>query len=131
MINSQQKMLRLAAGLVALAIALGAFGAHALNGRLSAYSLAIYEKAAFYHMTQSLGLLIMTALSSNAAVINAVAVRAAKILMIGIFIFSGSLYALALTEERWLGAITPFGGAAMICAWGYFAIAGFCREARI
>lgn len=100
-----------------LAIGLGAFGAHGLKGVLSEYALEIYHKANFYHITQSLGLFFLTILYSFS---NASARLRFSLLSltVGILIFSGSLYVLAITGEKWLGAITPIGGIAMIVAWG-------------
>jgi uncharacterized membrane protein YgdD (TMEM256/DUF423 family) len=92
--------------LMAAAVALGAFGAHGLRGRLDAYLMGIYEKAVFYHFVHALGIL----LSSRFPVV-------CWLLLAGIAIFSGSLYMLALTGNRGLGAITPIGGVCFIAAW--------------
>ncbi len=105
-----------AAGL-ALAVALGAFGAHGLRGRLDAYSMGIWEKAVFYHFVHALGLLIVSILPKTGTfplpALNAVG----WLLLAGIVIFSGSLYLLAVTGVRVLGAITPIGGLSFIAAW--------------
>ena len=122
--NAQQRLFRIAALFVALGIALSAFGAHALKDKLSEYSIGVYEKAGFYQITQSIGLLIIAALASHPLVNATVALRAAKILSVGIAIFCTSLYLLAVTDQHWLGAITPLGGLAMIAAWSYLALAG-------
>jgi len=92
-----------------LAVILGAFGAHVLRGRLDAYSMGIYEKAVLYHFIHALGLLIVPLLTRSAAV--------CWLLFAGIVIFSGSLYLLAVTGIRTLGAITPIGGLSFIAAW--------------
>jgi uncharacterized membrane protein YgdD (TMEM256/DUF423 family) len=102
---------------MALAVGMGAFGAHALKERLDEYSLSVYEKAVFYHFFHAMGILIVSLLARTGAV-NAVAeARAAWLMAIGIVLFSGSLYALAISGTRALGAITPLGGVAFIAAW--------------
>jgi uncharacterized membrane protein YgdD (TMEM256/DUF423 family) len=105
-----------AAGL-ALAVALGAFGAHGLKDRLDAYSMGIWEKAVFYHFIHALGLLVVPVFSKLGAVSPAGGARVCALLAVGIVLFSGSLYALALSGTRMLGAVTPFGGVAFIAAW--------------
>ena len=102
----------IAAVLMALAVMLGAFGAHGLKDRLDAYSMEVYQKAVFYHFVHALGLLVVT-LSPRTA--NLIWVNI--LLVTGILIFSGSLYLLAVTGVRTLGAITPLGGLSFIAAW--------------
>jgi uncharacterized membrane protein YgdD (TMEM256/DUF423 family) len=103
--------------LLGLAVALGAFGAHALKGRLDAYSMGVYEKAVFYHFIHALGLLVVSLLP-KAGVLGIPAANAVcALLAAGILIFSGSLYVLAMSGVRALGAITPIGGLAFIAAW--------------
>jgi uncharacterized membrane protein YgdD (TMEM256/DUF423 family) len=108
-----------AAGAIAMALAvmIGAFGAHGLQGRLDAYSLGVYEKAVFYHFVHALGLLIVSGLRAAGVVTRAAAQWTCALLAAGILIFSGSLYALALSGNRMLGAITPLGGISFIAAW--------------
>jgi len=101
-----------AAALLALAVMLGAFGAHGLRDKLDAYSMEVYQKAVFYHFIHALGLLVV-ALSPRTAHLVWVNV----LLVAGIVIFSGSLYLLAVTGVRTLGAITPLGGLSFIAAW--------------
>jgi uncharacterized membrane protein YgdD (TMEM256/DUF423 family) len=101
-----------AAVLLALAVMLGAFGAHGLRGRLDAYAMEVYQKAVFYHFIHALGLLVVSLAPRTA---NLVWVNI--LLVVGIVIFSGSLYVLAITGIRALGAITPLGGLAFIAAW--------------
>jgi len=101
-----------AAALLALAVILGAFGAHGLRDRLDAYSMDVYQKAVFYHFIHALGLLIVSLAPRTA---NLVWVNV--LLLAGILIFSGSLYLLAVTGVRTLGAITPIGGLSFIAAW--------------
>ncbi len=107
----------IAATLLAIAVICGAFGAHALRDRLDAYSIGIWERAAFYHFVHALGLL-MIPLFARAGVLSQTGANRVSILFFaGILLFSGSLYALALTGVRALGAVTPFGGLAFIAGW--------------
>ena len=105
-----------AAGL-AMAVILGAFGAHGLRGRLDAYALGIWEKAVFYHFVHALGLLAVPLMAKLGMLAPAGAGRVCLLLAAGILIFSGSLYLLALTGIKTLGAITPLGGLSFIAAW--------------
>src|SRR5579884_868174 len=105
------------AALMALAVAMGAFGAHGLRDRLDAYSLTVYDKAVFYHFVHALGILLVALLARTGAIAPAGQTRVAWLLLIGIIIFSGSLYALAVSGVRILGAITPIGGLAFIIGW--------------
>jgi uncharacterized membrane protein YgdD (TMEM256/DUF423 family) len=109
------------AALLALAVILGAFGAHGLQNRLDDYSRGIYEKAVFYHFIHALGILITAALARAGALSNAAAATACWFLAAGIALFSGSLYTLAVTGNRALGMITPVGGLAFIAAWALLA----------
>lgn len=101
----------IAAGTLALAVMIGAFGAHALRDKLDAYAMGVYEKAVFYHFIHALGLLIVSQLRPPS--MNWIC----GLLLAGIVLFSGSLYALAVTGIRALGAVTPLGGTAFIAAW--------------
>lgn len=108
----------------ALGVMLGAFGAHALREQLSAEMLSTFETAVRYHLYHALALL-------GAAVVlarwpdSAFAALAGWLFLLGIVLFSGSLYALALSGVRWLGAITPFGGLAFIAGWVCLALAAW------
>ncbi len=102
---------------LAAAVMLGAFGAHGLRGRLDAYSIGIYERAVFYHVAHALGLLIVSILPRVGLVAPSQAGWVSLLLFVGIVIFCGSLYALAITGVRLLGAVTPLGGLAFIAAW--------------
>lgn len=102
---------------MAIAVAMGAFGAHGLRDRLDAYSMTIYEKAVFYHFVHALGILLVALLGRTMAITPAAQSRVAWLLLIGIIVFSGSLYALAITGVKILGAITPIGGLAFIIGW--------------
>lgn len=107
----------LGALLLGLAVMFGAFGAHALRDRLDAYSLGVYERAVFYHFIHALGLLVVPLMVRAQWVAPPVGLWVCLLLAAGIVLFSGSLYALALTGVRALGAVTPFGGVAFILAW--------------
>jgi uncharacterized membrane protein YgdD (TMEM256/DUF423 family) len=104
----------------ALAIAAGAFGAHSLRTRLDARRLEIFETAARYQMYHALALVLCGILVGRGL---AAAGTAGWVLQAGVVIFSGTLYALALSDVRWLGAITPIGGVAMIVGWILLAVA--------
>jgi uncharacterized membrane protein YgdD (TMEM256/DUF423 family) len=102
---------------LALAVAIGAFGAHGLRGRLDVYSMSVYERAVFYHFVHALGMLIVSAMMQAGMLPRSAGVWVAALLAAGILLFSGSLYALAISGNRMLGAITPFGGVSFIAAW--------------
>jgi len=112
-----------AGGLAALlAVALGAFGAHALKGRLSADMLAVWHTGVEYHVYHALGLLAVGVLAAQSPE-SALLKWSGWLMLAGIAAFSGSLYALALSGERWLGAVTPVGGVAFLAAWALFVAA--------
>lgn len=101
-------------------VVIGAFGAHGLKARLSPEMLAIYHTGVSYHFYHALGLLLVGFAFFHFE--DSAALRTAGWLMVtGIGLFSGSLYALALSGEKWFGAIAPLGGTAFILAWGAFA----------
>ena len=102
---------------LALAVGLGAFGAHGLRGRLDDYSIGIYEKAVFYHFVHALGLLAVSILARVVPLSPSAASTSSWLLAGGIVFFSGSLYLLAITGVRWLGAVTPIGGVMFIAGW--------------
>ena len=98
-----------------LAVAAGAFGAHAIRSRLSPDLLEVFETAARYHFFHALGLMV-TAFAADRWPGPAIQL-AGWLFLAGIVLFSGSLYLLSLTGLRWLGAITPFGGLAFSAGW--------------
>ena len=105
-----------------LAVALGAFGAHALKKTLAPDLMAVYQTAVNYHVYHALGLLAVGLLALHLP--ESALLRWAGILLaVGVLLFSGSLYALSLSGIRWLGAITPFGGIAFMIAWLLLAVA--------
>jgi uncharacterized membrane protein YgdD (TMEM256/DUF423 family) len=101
--------------LAMLAVAAGAFGAHALRARLEPRLLEVFETAARYQMYHALGLLAAAWAAERAT--SRAAAAAGWLFAAGILLFSGSLYAMALTGARWLGAVTPLGGAAFLAGW--------------
>jgi uncharacterized membrane protein YgdD (TMEM256/DUF423 family) len=108
---------------LALAVILGAFGAHGLRSRLDAYSMGVYERAVFYHFIHAMGLLVVSILLRLGAVSLTAGSWVGALLLAGVIIFSGSLYLLAVTGIRSFGAITPIGGLSFIVAWVLLAIA--------
>jgi len=100
----------------------GAFGAHGLEKTLDAYSLKIWHTAVTYQMTHALALVLLGLFERQ---IGVKIPLASWSFLVGILIFSGSLYVLALTGMKILGAITPFGGAAFLIGWLAFAWAGW------
>ncbi len=106
-----------------LAVAAGAFGAHGLEERVAPDLLAVFETGARYHLVHALALCAVASLASRAP---AGAVRVAGwSFLAGTVLFSGSLYALVLTGIRSLGAVTPFGGVALLAGWAALAVAGW------
>ncbi|MFU8763615.1 MAG: DUF423 domain-containing protein [Haliea sp.] len=108
----------------AIAVAFGAFGAHALKGRLDAYALGVYETAVQYHFYHSLALLAVGILALNYPHVNLLR-SSGWLFLLGLVVFSGSLYLLSFTGLRWLGAITPLGGLAFIAGWACLAAASW------
>ncbi|MFC5700614.1 DUF423 domain-containing protein [Cohnella faecalis] len=105
-----------------LSVAIGAFGAHALEDKLSAHYMDVFETGVQYHMAHALGILLVGLLMDRLAS-SKLAIWAGRLLTAGIVLFSGSLYVLALTEVKVLGAITPLGGVAFIAGWVCLALA--------
>ena len=118
--------LTIAAILGCAAVALGAFGAHGLTSRLAglpdgAQRLDWWKTAALYHLTHALALGLVAGLLGN----TAAGKLSSAAFIIGIALFSGSLYTMTLTGIRVLGAVTPFGGLALMVGWGALAVAAF------
>lgn len=106
-------MFRIAAALCFLAVALGAFGAHGLKPTLEANgTIDAWNKAVLYHLAHAVALVALS--------LHGAAQRGALYLLLaGVLIFSGTLYLLAITNVRWLGAITPIGGLCFLAGWAW------------
>lgn len=106
------------------AVVFGAFGAHALKHRLTSDMMAVYQTAVSYHFYHTLALILTVLLSYYLT--DRLMLRVSSCLFIvGILIFSGSLYLLSVTGMSWIGAITPIGGVAFMLAWLCLAVAAF------
>lgn len=111
-----------------LAVAAGAIGAHLLEPRLSERGAEVFETAARYQMYHALAILLVAALRGR---LSAHAARIANWgFLLGTLLFSGSLFALALSEVKWLGAITPFGGVGFLIGWAAVAVGARGAPAR-
>lgn len=117
---SSARVLAIAGLLLALATVLGAFGAHALKGQLAPDQLQVYETAVRYHFFHALGLL---GVGLTLRFVDTGPVRwAALLIIVGVVLFSGSLYALTFGAPRPVGIVTPFGGLALIAGWIAYAV---------
>lgn len=114
-----------AAILLILAVAIGAFGAHALKPKLAEDLMHVYKTGVEYHFYHALGLLLIGILSVYWP--GETLYWSAFFLTLGILLFSGSLYLMAVTGIRWLGAVTPFGGLSFIAGWVLLLIAAWKR----
>lgn len=114
---SRIALVRLAATLCFLAVGLGAFGAHALKAALQSNGMVdVWNKAVLYHLAHAVALVALA--------LSGAGNRATYFLLVaGILLFSGSLYTMALTNVRWLGAITPVGGLCFLAGWAWLVIA--------
>lgn len=107
-----------------LAVALGALGAHALKTQLDPHWMAVYQTGVHYQALHALGLLglgILLQLWGERSLLR----WSARLMLIGILLFSGSLYALSLSGITWLGAITPLGGVSFLAAWACLTLAAW------
>lgn len=113
----------LGAILAAIAVMLGAFGAHGLKDSLHAAQMAVYQTAVQYHFYHALGLILVgvSGLKSSQALWSG------RVMFLGVLLFSGSLYLMTFTGMRWLGMITPVGGTAFIIGWLLLAYAAWKR----
>jgi uncharacterized membrane protein YgdD (TMEM256/DUF423 family) len=110
-------LFRIAAALCFLAVALGAFGAHSLRSTLESRGMIdVWNKAVFYQFIHALVLLVL-------ALYGTINRGACLLLLVGILLFSGSLYLLALTNLRWLGPVTPIGGLCFLVGWAWLVLA--------
>jgi len=117
-------ILTLGATAAFLGVALGAFGAHALRSRLTEQLLNTWETAVQYHLVHALGLLAVGLLLLHTGP-SSLLRWSAGLMLAGTVLFSGSLYLLCLSGVRWLGAITPLGGTALLIAWVLFGVAAW------
>ncbi|BAY65514.1 hypothetical protein NIES22_56200 [Calothrix brevissima NIES-22] len=120
-----QIFLSIAALFGGLSVAAGAFGAHALRDKISERSLEIFDTGARYQMYHAIALLLVGILLSRTESPPSTLIVSGWLFILGIAIFSGSLYALSLTGIKSLGAIAPLGGAAFIAGWGALAFAAW------
>jgi len=106
-----------------LAVALGAFGAHGLRGLLSEYLMGVYQTGVQYQFYHTLALLAVALLAGRTC--SRCLIVAGWSFLVGILLFSGSLYVLAFTGIHWLGAVTPLGGLAFLIGWASLACVAF------
>lgn len=114
-----------AAILGGLSVAGGAFASHALKEKLSERALEIFETGARYQMYHALALLLVALLLTRTEPLSVTLIASGVAFILGVVLFSGSLYALSLTGIKLLGAITPLGGVAFLVGWGCLAVAAF------
>ncbi|MBP6671658.1 MAG: DUF423 domain-containing protein [Bacteroidetes bacterium] len=117
----KRSLLLLGSTLGFFGVALGAFGAHGLKSILAPDMLVIFETAVRYHMYHVFAIILTALLAER----NPAAGTAGRLFGLGILLFSGSLYVLALTGIRTFGMITPFGGLSFLAGWGMLATAAF------
>ncbi len=103
-----------------LAVLAGAFGAHGLKNTLSEYEMEIFRTAVQYHMMHALGILLIGVLMRQSPALASAGI--AWLMLAGIVLFSGSLYALAISGHKWLGMVTPIGGLCFLLAWLWLCI---------
>lgn len=121
---TERHLVILASLLLAAGVAAGAFGAHGLKRILSADMLQIWQTGVLYHLIHALGMLALAALMGRLSSPGLLG-WAGLLMFMGIVFFSGSLYVLALSGTKWLGAITPLGGVLFILAWLLTAVAAW------
>ena len=118
---SERHIAAIGALVLMLAVATGAFGAHALRQMTTPEMLAVWQTAVLYQLVHGLGLLIIAVLLPRFA--SRLLSIAAWLMLAGVVLFSGSLYVLVLSGVHWLGAVTPIGGTAFIVSWLLVALA--------
>lgn len=99
----------------AIVVLLGAFGAHGLKDIINDYELSVYNKAVLYHMFHTIGIFILGSLDKLYPTISFLS--SGWSFLVGIILFSGSLYLLSALHLKWFGMITPFGGVAFVVGW--------------
>lgn len=117
--------LAIASVLGGISVILGAFASHGLKDKLSERALAIWETGTKYQMYHALALVLVALLLNSLSTRSTSLVIAGYAFIVGILLFSGSLYALSLSGIKWLGAITPLGGVAFIIGWSCLAVAAW------
>ncbi|GKU77822.1 DUF423 domain-containing protein [Paenibacillus sp. L3-i20] len=117
-----QTFVMLGSILMVLAVAIGAFGAHALKSRIAPDKLKVYEVGVQYHIAHALGLILIGILASLYPEEQLI-ITAGWFLVAGIVLFSGSLYVLSVAKARFLGPITPLGGLSFMIGWVLVAVA--------
>lgn len=122
----QRKLMTWGALLAMLAVAVGAFGAHILKSSLGESSMTVYETGVQYHMAHALGILIIGLTAGQWGESKRLGL-AGNLLIAGVILFSGSLYALSISGIKVLGAITPLGGVCFIAGWLLFALEAWSR----
>jgi uncharacterized membrane protein YgdD (TMEM256/DUF423 family) len=115
--------------LLALAVAFGAFGAHIVQDMLTPERFAVYQTGVQYHFYHALGLMMIGLAAMHLPESNLL-MWSGYSMLLGIVIFSGSLYLLTLTDTGWLGAVTPVGGVAFISGWILFALAAVRQQSK-
>ncbi len=120
---TDRQLVILAALTLLVGVGAGAFGAHGLKRVLSPDMLSVWHTAVLYQLIHALGMLAVAALGGRFG--SPLLSSAGSLMFVGIVLFSGSLYVLALTGTKWLGAVTPLGGLAFLAAWGIVALAAY------
>lgn len=120
---TDRQLIILAALNMIAAVGAGAFGAHGLKQMISADLLAVWQTGVLYHLIHALGLFVVALLAARYGA--SLFTTAGLIMFVGIVLFSGSLYILALTGTRWLGIVTPIGGVAFLVSWALVAWAAW------
>lgn len=123
----KQLLYSLAALSMAIGVGCGAFGAHGLRDAIPASDLQIWEKSVFYQLIHSLAALVLL-VTPHTLCDERRSSQCAGLFLVGTLIFSGTLYALVLTNTRWLGAITPIGGTCFIGSWILLAVGASRRR---
>ncbi|CAM2971855.1 DUF423 domain-containing protein [Paenibacillus sediminis] len=118
----QRRYIQIGAVMAMLSVAIGAFGAHILKSHISSEMMEVYHTGVQYHMIHAIGI-ILIALAAGQWGESRKLLWAARLLFVGIILFSGSLYVLSISGVRILGAITPLGGVSFIAGWLMFAAA--------
>ncbi len=120
---TDRQLVIVAALTLLVGVAAGAFGAHGLRRILTPEAISIWQTAVLYHLLHGVGILVIAALGARFG--SPLLGHAGTVMFAGIILFSGSLYLLALTGAKWLGPLTPIGGAAFIAAWAMVALAAY------